>query len=93
MRKNSVKYIINSVLHATALLFATGTIVQTFLLAMGVDAEKVSLYASWVQLIQVTAMFLCVFFGDAVKNIKNAMIGILIVLPVLFLSMLAVLLF
>ena len=92
MQRNNVKYFLIQILHSTALLFATGAIIQTFLLTMGVDMDRVSVYASIVQIVQVVAMVVCLFFGDGVKNIKRFLTCIYLVLPVIFIVELAVLL-
>ncbi|MBQ8884889.1 MAG: hypothetical protein IJY62_00725 [Clostridia bacterium] len=93
MKINHIKYIILSVLHNTAILFSSGAIVQTFFLTMGVSAERVSVYASLVQVIQVAAMCFCLFFGDGVKNIKKFLTVLFFIFPVIFISELAVLIF
>ncbi len=92
MQRNNVKYFLIQILHSTALLFATGAIIQTFLLTMGVDMDRVSVYASIVQVVQVVAMIVCLFFGDGVKNIKRFLTCIYLVLPVIFIVELTVLL-
>lgn len=88
---NNLKYILINILQSTALLVATGTVVQTFLLAFGVSEDSVSVYSSIVQIVQVVAMLVCLFVGDSVKNIKGLISVLFLVFPVILIAMLVVL--
>ncbi|MBR1867932.1 MAG: MFS transporter, partial [Clostridia bacterium] len=90
---NYAKYLVASVLNTFVLLLASGTIIQTFLFAFGISADKVSLYASVIQIIQVAAMFFCMFFGDKIKNVKRLSVVLLLVYSAVFIAALVVLLF
>ncbi len=90
---NYAKYIALSVIRTFVLLLSSGTIIQTFLFAFGVSEGKVSVYASIIQILQVSAMFLCMFFGDKIKNVKGVSSVLLLIYSAVFASALFALIF
>ncbi len=65
--KNETKYYLMTVLY-TLVSFASGSVLQAFLLELGLSAETVSVYISVTQIVQVAVML---SFGGWIERAKN----------------------
>lgn len=67
-KANFYKLCIQAILYATALIFVTGAVVQTFLLLLGFSDEQVYVYSSITQFAQITVMTALVFLSGRMKR-------------------------
>ena len=75
--KNKILYIISYALRSAALLTATGTVMQTFLSSIAMDADKIYLHTSAVGAVNVTVILLFSRFADTVNVIRRTALVIL----------------
>lgn len=71
--KNRLIFFLENMFYSCANLLATGTVIQTFMLEIGINESKVSFYISAMQVIQTLIMLL---ISKAVENIKNVFSGL-----------------
>lgn len=88
IKGNYKKYLISNVFYTLAYLFATGSFVQTFMLAKGIDSNLVAVYTSIIQIAQTGAILLGSFLCDRLKKIKKVVSLLLFMLPVIFIGFL-----
>ena len=72
-KSNYFKYVISTVLYRIGVLFCIGTIVQAFMLKIGLTEEQLYLYNSITYGVQVAVMFVLTFVSDKIKNVKTVM--------------------
>lgn len=75
--KNKILYIISYALRSAALLTATGTVMQTFLSSIAMDADKIYLHTSAVGAVNVAVILLFSRFADTVNVIRRTALVIL----------------
>ena len=66
---NRVLYFIITILYTTGFMFCSGTILQTFMLNVGMDEATVSVYSAVTQFVQVVVIFAMTFLADKLKRI------------------------
>ena len=72
-KNNYFKYLISNVLYRIGVLFCIGTIIQAFLLKIGLTEEQLYLYNSIMYGVQVAVMFAMTFISDKIRNVKAVM--------------------
>lgn len=72
-KSNYFKYVLSNVLYKISVLFCIGTIIQAFLLKIGLTEEQLYLYNSITYGTQVAVMFAMTFISDKIKNVKIVM--------------------
>ena len=70
-KKNTVFYLIQSMISTTLILFSGGVLIQTFLLSFGVSEKNVGVFSSIYSFTQVAAMIICSVISDKIKDIKR----------------------
>ena len=92
MLKNSnyKKYLIKEILFYVALLFSTGSFVQSFMLAKGISTHLVATYGSIIQIAQTSVMILSSFLCDKMRKVIKASAILTFILPTLFFGFLIV---
>ncbi len=92
MLKNSnyKKYLIKEILFYVALLFSTGSFVQSFMLAKGISTHLVATYGSIIQIAQTSVMILSSFLCDKMTKVIKASAILTFILPTLFFGFLIV---
>ena len=92
MLKNSnyKKYLLKEILHYIATFFATGSFVQSFMLAKGIPTHLVANYTAIIQIVQTAVMFLASFVCDRFKQIIKVTAVLNFILPTLFAGFLVV---
>lgn len=87
MKDNYKKYYIYSTLYAVAFMFCSGSIMQAFLMNLGVSQQEIYRYESIVTAVQFIIIGLSVLFADKIKNTGKVMaLHCIMVIP-LFLVM------
>jgi len=83
-RKNELKYYLSNTLYNTAFLVASGSILQTFMLEIGIAEDRVAQSVSVFQVVQSVAMILFAGLADRVnKVIRVTALGMLNILIML----------
>lgn len=65
---NRVLYFIFTILYTTGFMFCSGSILQTFMLSVGMSETDVSVYSAVTQFVQVIAIFGMTFLADKFKK-------------------------
>ena len=65
---NRVLYFIYTILYTTGFMFCSGSILQTFMLSVGMSDAEVSAYSAVTQFVQVLAIFAMTFLADKFKR-------------------------
>ena len=65
---NRVLYFIYTILYTTGFMFCSGSILQTFMLSVGMSDAEVSTYSAVTQFVQVLAIFAMTFLADKFKK-------------------------
>ena len=71
-RSNEIKLYTMDALYQAVLLIATGPLLQTFMLEMGMSADVVSRTVSVFQVVQGSIMLLCASLTEKIKNVPKA---------------------
>ena len=84
-KANFYKLCIQAIFYATALIFVTGAVVQTFLLLLGFSDEQVYVYSSITQFAQITVMTAMVFLSGRMKRhrLYSAITELLLLSPLI----------
>ena len=81
-RKNEWIYICHKVIFSAANLISSGSMVQSFLLALGVSSQNISAYSAWILIAQVLTMAAISFFCDRVRRLKKILTVVVSIMPV-----------
>lgn len=81
IRSNTIKYIIFQMLYGTAIVLSSGAVVHAFAEYLGL-VDKVSVYSSVIQIVQVVAMMICSLRCDGIKRIIKAVAASVVVVGV-----------
>ena len=71
MRSNITKYYFFTTLYSLALMFCSGSVIQTFLLQSGFTSQQVYLYNAMIQIVQVVIMIGSIFVLDFIRKTKK----------------------
>ncbi len=90
-KKNEIKFYTTYTLYSTAFIIASSSVLQTFLLEVGINESSVTGLVSFFQIMQSITMMLCSSFADRIKNVIKAtavsMLNLLLMfIPMLFFS-------
>ena len=66
---NRALYLILTTLYTVGFMFCSGTILQTFMLSVGMDEGTVSAYSAMTQFVQFVVIFLMAFLADKLKKV------------------------
>lgn len=67
--KNKTKYILQYAVASVSLMLVTNSIIQSFLLELGISESLVAVYLTVIQAVTACVTFLLTFFIDKIKNI------------------------
>lgn len=85
---NYIKYYIYTALYAVAMMFCSGSILQTFMLESGFTENQVYLYNALIQGAQVLVMICAIFFSNKIKDTKKvvsyAILSLILLIVALF---------
>lgn len=70
-KRNTLIYYLQYASYNIAIVLATGTVIQTFMLECGISNERVSVYVSALQIIQTVMMLLVSKVSENIKNIRK----------------------
>ena len=68
-RDNRVLYFLYNILYTTGFMFCSGTVIQTFLLSVGLTESEVYIYNAVIQFVQVVVILGMTFIADKLKNV------------------------
>ena len=83
MTENEKKFYCYGAMWSTAVLFTSGSILQTFFIETGLSSQQIAEHASMVNIAQMIAMCIGLNWADRVRNVRGG-ICLLMLCPILF---------
>ncbi|MCR5457273.1 MAG: hypothetical protein K6F14_04270, partial [Clostridiales bacterium] len=75
---NKTLYFIYNILYTTGFMFCSGTILQTFMLNVGMTDAEVSAYNAVIQIVQTGVIFAMAFLADKIRRVLKVYASIIL---------------
>ena len=80
---NKALYFIYSILYTTGFMFCSGTILQTFLLNVGMTDAEISTYNAVIQFVQAAAILAMAFLADKIRRVLKVYASVCLAMSII----------
>ena len=76
--QNKTLYLLYNILYTAGFMFCSGTVIQTFMLSVGMNDADVSAYNAVIQFVQAAVILIMSFFADRIKRVLKVYASIIL---------------
>lgn len=84
---NKTLYFLYNILYTTGFMFCSGTILQTFMLNVGMTDAEVSTYNAVIQIVQTGVIFAMAFLADKIRRVLKVYASIILSVSIIAVSL------
>lgn len=84
---NKILYIIYMTLYTTGFMFCSGTIIQTFMISVGMNDTTVSIYNAVIQFVQAAMIFAMIFVADRIRKVVKTFAVLVLTISLISISL------